>query len=122
MIKKVIFLFLFAHSLHGASLRLQNESSCPLRAIIQGADGSILQEVEVPAQKTIFWEDSPAACKKGIVAANPKKSQTPLTVLWVCADGDHFGICDQISTGALVSSKQSSGKKLCPSLKEVKNE
>jgi len=104
-------------SLYGASLRLQNETACPLRALVQSADGSALGDVIVPPQDIQVWETG--TLHKHLTA---NKSLTPFSVTWLCMDGELFGVQEQISTGALASTKQCSGKKNCKKVEESPRE
>lgn len=103
---KLIFFFLcFLNFLQANSLRLQNESQCALKAVIQGADGSLLSELIVDPQKTITWNDQAGKA--------PSKSQTPYQVTWYCLDGESFCISEQVSTGSFVKTGYGVGKKSC---------
>jgi len=103
---KTFLLLLFTLPGYATSLRLQNETTCPLRALIQSADGSLLEEVLVMPQETFSWEET----HKRLAAS---KSITPLSVIWLCSDGELYGVLEDVSTGALASTKQCVGKKRC---------
>jgi hypothetical protein len=115
-VKKFLLFFLcYAAFVQAGSLRLQNESVCPLKAIIQGADGTVLSEMLVGPQEIVSWNDS-----KG---KSPSKSQTPYQVYWYCLDGESFCVCEHVSTGSFVKTGYGVGRKSCnSSKKETKEE
>ena len=112
--------FLFAISaLDAASIRLQNDSICPLKAVIHGADGTLLNEVIVKPQGSSTWADSTNPLqKKNSPKQGPTKSRTPFVVSWYCLDGEVFCISDNVSSGALVTTGSGVGKKSCSSAKK----
>ncbi len=116
------FLFYVALSmmctlLHAGSVRLINNSSYDLRAVIRGSDGSYLGEVVVPAQNSISWQDSYGSVgqSRGPNAQMESgyRSKTPYSVLWYCMDGKDYGLCDTVSTGAVVLSQGCAGARQC---------
>ncbi len=114
---KMFFLLLFAVSyIEAVSIRLHNEASCPLKAVIYGADGVVLSEVIVDAQGSSIWSDSVNPLQKGNLPSQGSiRSRTPFTVHWECLDGKTFCILEDVSTGALVTTGQGTGKKACAS-------
>lgn len=112
---KTAFLLLLTSLAWGASLRLENDASCPLKAVIQAADGTFLGEVIVNPQNVKIWDDSFGIPKN---ANNPSKSLTPFTVQWYCSEGDNFSTSDNVSTGALVRARGGLGSKMCAPKKE----
>jgi hypothetical protein len=93
-------------------VRLENDSNVRLRAVIRGADGSILGNVTLEPntypRSNYTWNDS-----SGQVGNNSSRSKTPLTVIWYCMNGTDFSISDNVSTGSFVRALQGSGKKNC---------
>ena len=126
--------------LEAASLRLQNETNYPLRAMILGADGSLLGDVSLSPQEMVTWNDSVGARegamkkspagfqrkgqsdseidKGNIPLQGPSKSITPLTVHWICADGENFCVSEHLTSGSLARTSQCVGPKVCKSKKE----
>jgi hypothetical protein len=119
MIKKLM-VFLFCVSfLQATSLRLENDSTYPLKATIQGADGSLLGEVFLESQESKNWSDTKMTAVKKKASV---KSVTPLQVQWNCKAGESFSISDKVSTGALVRARDGIGPKSCPTSKKDKPE
>jgi len=115
---RITSIFLLCVScLQAGSLRLENNTSFPLKAVVQGADGSVLGEVSVAPAKVGSWTDFNDMAIKGKA---PARSVTPFTVHWYCSAGDTFSISEQISTGALVRATDGSGKKSCGTDKKDK--
>jgi hypothetical protein len=119
--KKVwlIFTIVSLSSLHlfAGSVRLLNDSSFKLRAVIRGSDGSYLGEMVLPPQTVNTWSDSLQHYGGYDQATgsqrNASRSQTPYTVIWYCMDGSDYSISDNIGTGAMTQAQQGSGKKSC---------
>lgn len=111
MIKILLVVLGVVCSAEAASLRLQNESLCPLKAVIIGADGAVLNEIVVQGKSQTIWNEG--MIKTQISLQSPAKSQTPFTVHWMCLNGDTFGLSDGLSTGSLASTGQCLGPKNC---------
>jgi hypothetical protein len=126
--KKQILLFFFCclalcSASYATSIRLQNDSSMPLRAVIRGSDGSFLGDILVQPQADIKWTDTYNPLAHGNnPPQGPNRSQTPLTVIWYCMNGNNYGANDNVSTGALVKASQSVGNKYCELPKVKKND
>lgn len=106
---KIVFCLLACFGLEGASLRLENNAPCPLKAVVEAADGSILGELLVESSETKIWsEESGFTVKKP-----PSRSITPLKVYWYCPSGETFSFSDSLSTGTLVRSRDGAGNKSC---------
>jgi hypothetical protein len=113
-VKKALFLgilFLGAY-VEAGSVRLANNSSFKLRAEVRAADGTYLGEVIVNPQQTMQWTDYWG----GI--GNYNASQTPYTIVWYCADGGDFAVCEDVATGATVVSMNCDGLRQCKPRKE----
>lgn len=114
--------FLFPFCLFANSVRLINTSPYDLRAVIRGGDGSFLGEIIVKSQKETTWTDTYG--QYGTMGgANPRvnqdyRSKTPYTVLWYCMDGGDYGVCDTVSTGAVVTSQGCNGARMCKTQKK----
>lgn len=115
-------LFFFPLLLNAGTVRLNNNSPFDLRAVIRGSDGSYLAEVVVKAQKGTVWTDSFG--QYGMTGgANADvnrdyRSKTPYTVLWYCLDGGAYGVCDTVSTGAVVTAAGCTGSRTCKPQKQ----
>ena len=119
MLRVVIGFLLISPALHAASIRLQNDSICPLKAVIHGADGTLLNEVVVKPQGSTTWSDSTNPLNKNnSPKQGPVKSRTPFVVSWYCLDGEIFCVSDNVSSGALVTTGSGVGKKSCTSPKK----
>ena len=102
--------------LQAASVRLLNDSSYTLKAVIKGADGSFLGEALLAPQEYSNWNDTPPRMNKTqpkLGSKNVDISQTPFTVIWYCMDGSDFSISDNIATGSYIKALHGSGKKTC---------
>ena len=112
------FFCLFFIQVEAASVRLYNDTSYSLKAIIRGADGSQLGEAVLSPQTYYNWSDAPSKAPKEQPKANPSKSntsRTPYTVIWYCMDGSDFSMADNVATGAFTTALHGSGKKTCGS-------
>jgi hypothetical protein len=108
--KYLLGLFLLlACGVDAGSVRLSNNSSYQLRAVIRGGDGSYLGEVLVNPQQTMSWNDYNGA------VAFPNQSLTPYTVLWFCNDeeGSPYAICTDVGSGFTVVAKSCVGTRSC---------
>jgi len=113
-VKKIIFwgaLFLAAYAEAG-SVRLANNSSFKLRAEVRANDGTYLGEVIVNPQQTMQWTDYWG----GVGTYN--QSRTPYTIVWFCADGGDFAVCQDVATGATVVAMNCDGLRQCKPRKE----
>ena len=110
------FLFLATSVLNGSTVRLENDSPFQLKAVIRGADGTILGETTLekhsnPHTMNMWSDNSPQRDNR----SKANRSLTPFTVTWYCMSGSHFSITDNVSTGSLVKALQGSGEKNCSS-------
>lgn len=121
--KRFLFLCsLFPALVFANSIRLINNSPYDLRAVIRGGDGSFLGEVVVKAQKESGWTDTYGQFGMS-GGANPRynqdtRSKTPYAVLWYCMDGGDYGMCDVVSTGAVVTASSCMGARMCKAQKK----
>jgi hypothetical protein len=109
--------FSAAALVHAGSVRLFNNSSFDLRAVVRGADGSYLGEVVVRAQNTAVWTDS-YVYAGGYRGPNAQvesgyRSKTPYVVIWYCMDGKDYAVCDTVSTAAVVQALGCPGARTC---------
>jgi len=113
----IFSLLLFAgFSLFAGSIRLTNDSSYKLRAVVRGADGSYLGEMIILPQANSYWSDgfqNFGAFGKDNPYRLPSRSQTPYTVIWYCMDGGDFSLCSDVSTGGTVTALSCDGQKMC---------
>lgn len=101
-----------------------NNSPYELRAVIRGNDGSYLSEVIIRSQKETVWTDTYGQYGMN-GGANESvnqnyRSKTPYTVLWYCLAGDSYGVCDTVSTGAVVTAQGCIGNRMCSPQKKEK--
>lgn len=71
----------------------------------------------VKAQSTVTWTDS-YSYAGGYRGPNAQvesgyRSKTPYVVLWYCMDGGDYGVCNTVSTGAVVMALGCPGPNLC---------
>lgn len=113
--KKVLFILLFCSGLCAGTVRLYNDSSFKLRALIRAADGTYLGEMVVLPYHQTVWNGGYVAFgpNSNAFQPNPSFSQTPYTVHWVCLDGDEFGVLTEIPTGGLAQARSSVGPLYC---------
>ncbi len=120
--KKILPLLLLTPGLFAGSLRLYNDSSYKLRAVIRGADGTYLGEMVVLPEHFNTWSDAYSSFGPGgQQQQNSNRTLTPYTVQWYCLDGDEFGINVNMATGAAVLAESSNGPKFCKPPKKKKN-
>ena len=102
----IIALF-FCLQAHAGSVRLINDSTYKLQAIVQASDGSSLGEVVVNPRQTMSWNDY----NSGVGAYN--QSRTPYTVQWYCMDGSSFSTSSNVSPGGLAQAMSGIGARAC---------
>ncbi len=109
MIKTISFIvvLVFCQLVHAGSVRLVNDSTYKLQAIVQASDGSSLGEVVVNPRQTMSWNDY----NSGVGAYN--QSRTPYTVQWYCMDGESFSTCSNVSPGGLTQAMSGVGPRAC---------
>lgn len=111
-----VLLALVCSQVEAGTVRLFNDSSYKLRAVIRGADGSYLGEVVITPQSSNTWTDSVQHYgqeEANSYQRNVTRSQTPYTIIWYCMDGSDFSFSDNIGTGAFTQAQQGTGKKSC---------
>lgn len=109
MTKSISFIIalLFCQLAHAGSVRLVNDSTYKLQAIVQASDGASLGEVVVNPRQTMSWNDY----NSGVGA--PNQSRTPYTVQWYCMDGESFSTCSNVSPGGLAQAMSGGGARAC---------
>ena len=115
-IQKILFFLAFANVASAGAVRLANDSSFKLRAIVKSADGTYLGEMIVMPQKTMQWNDY-----WGGIGGYYQNSQTPYTVIWYCVDGGDFSICTNVPSGATVTAFGCDGVRQCKPQVKQKN-
>lgn len=121
--KKLLALALLSSTLFSGSVRLYNDSPYKLRAVIRGADGTYLGEMIVLPEHFNTWSDAYPSFGPGgqQYSPNPNRTMTPYNVQWSCLDGDVFGVCTNVPTGAAAIAESCNGPKYCkPPKKEKK--
>ncbi len=111
-----LFILCTVHLCAG-SVRLYNNSTFDLRAVVRGSDGSYLGEIVVKAQNTSSWTDS-YVFAGGYLGPNAQiesgyRSKTPYVVIWYCMDGKDFAVCDTVSNAAVVMALSCAGSRTC---------
>lgn len=92
-----------------SSVRLYNDSPYVLRAVVQGADGSKLGEVEVQQNQLMVWNDA-----NGQMGYHePTRSETPFTILWYCPEGLPYSVCSQVPNASMVTAQSCYGNRQC---------
>lgn len=109
---KVLFLLLLASQAWAGAVRLVNDTSYKLRAVVRAADGTYLGEVVVTPQQTMQWSDYWGG------VGNYNQSQTPYTVTWSCLDGGGFSVCDNVPSGGTVTAFGCDGVHSCRPVKK----
>ncbi|MGL4540580.1 MAG: hypothetical protein ACRCU0_06365 [Candidatus Rhabdochlamydia sp.] len=116
MKKALVFLsicFLFGTSYVGAeSVKLFNNSTYDLRAVVRGADGSFLGEMLIRSQNSTTWYNTYGPYQSR-VPIQETRSQTPYSVVWYCLSGEQFAICDTVATGGSVEALSCLGPRTC---------
>lgn len=100
-------------SVFANSVNLFNDSPMTLRAVIMGADGSELGEFVLNPRDATQWSDDEDL---GVVSSDA--SQVPYTVYWYCMGGAAYGVCEDVSAGAVVTAQSCGGNQECPSSNE----
>ncbi len=109
--KKRIFLIAFSlfGPLWGNSVSLFNNTHVKLKAVVQAADGTVLDEVILDARDASTWADDLYQ-----FGYTPSGSKTPYTVNWYCMGGQSFGTCEDVASGSIVLAQNCSGPHECP--------
>ncbi len=123
--KKTILLALLTLSpllSFAGTVKLVNNTSYRLRAVIRGNDGTFLGELLINSQETTTWTDEYGMGGRNYVGGNYigqfYRSQTPYTISWYCMDGGDYALCDSIPTGATVAALSCNGTRICKPSKE----
>jgi hypothetical protein len=112
----IVLVLFFPLGLFAGSIRLYNDSSYKLRAVIQGADGSQLGEVLINPTQSYTWADTYGQVGnigQPFVEEAPNSPRTPYTVLWYCLDGNSYSICSIVETGATITAQSCTGARIC---------
>ncbi len=111
------------------SLYLYNDTSFALKAQTIAANGVVIGEKLIDAQKLVYQEDqigSSDPVSKDVDAKfqNYKNSMTPYKVYWYCAEGEGelFAVCQGVASGATVMASGCSGPCYCKSPKDKKKQ
>ncbi len=111
------FLTLLFPSIYAGTVRIFNDSSFKLRAVVRGADGSYLGEMVITPTAVATWTDSLQQYGHNPESNNQLKnsaySQTPYTVVFYCMDGSDFSTYTNVATGGFVQAQMGEGKKSC---------
>lgn len=101
-------------SIFAGTVRLYNDSSYKLRAVVRGNDGTYLGEMVVLPESTNVWSDQFSYGPGGQSSIqSPNTTMTPYTVHWACLSGDEFGVSINIPTGGAAIANSSVGPRYC---------
>lgn len=125
-----LFLLCFQYGFAG-SMRLVNDSSYDLRAIIRGNGGEMLATVNVLSGQKVDWDenyipDQQIEDPSQLRPMNREQqgyTQTPYSVTWLILDsGEPYSTCTYVSSGSYVSAKgcQTFGKRPMPKEEQKK--
>ena len=95
------------------TVRLVNDTSVKLTAVIRAADGTDIGTIEVNSQQTMSWNNYWGGVGN---IQYYDASQTPYTVLWFCNtenDTAPFSVCSGVSSGSTVTALSCSGTRAC---------
>jgi hypothetical protein len=112
---KTLFFLGLASQMWAGAVRLVNDTSYKLRAVVRAADGTYLGEVIVMPQQTMQWNDYWG----GI--GYYSNSQTPYTVVWFCVDGGDFSVCNNVPSGATITAFGCGGLRQCKPKQKKQN-
>jgi hypothetical protein len=109
---KYILVLLVFFQIGYCGVLLVNDSPFLLVAEVQGANGIMLNQVNIaPGQQTNWTQDLTATPLN--VPADASVSLTPYIVLWKCANGGFFSSCSNVSPGSLVKASLCEGAHYC---------
>ena len=101
--------------LHGATVRLINDSPFPLSALILAATGEVMGRTTLAPQGQFSWENSNVD--------TDKNSMSPFTVVFHCStDGGTYGTVSNVTTGSMVQASTSTGARYCSPKPQKKGE
>jgi hypothetical protein len=118
--KYVLILLAFTGTVWSASIRLMNDSSFKLRAVVRSADGTLLGEMMINAGQSMNWNEPLGT--KGYGMDKATKSQTPYSVAWYCLDGGDFAFCLNAPSGGTVAVNSCDGLRTCKAAKPNQNQ
>lgn len=105
-----LLLFGIAPSLEGGTIRLINDSSYKLRAVVRANDETFLGEMIIAPQNTDEWTDMFMGIPNTYAE---QRSRTPYRVEWYCLDGSSFSYCTVVPTGMYVAATNCDGARQC---------
>ncbi len=111
--KKILLIatFLCSHLLSwSASLRLINNSSLQLTAVLLDANGNQLEEMMIQSQDSTTWS---ADYEYYGYNTNSPRPPMPYTVNWYCPSGKLFGTCYDVSSDSTVLALSCGGDQQC---------
>ncbi len=120
--KKLLLLLFCSSGLFAGSLRLYNDSAYKLRAVIRAADGTMVGEMIILPDHYNTWSDQYPSFGPGgqQYGGNSSQSMTPYLVHWHCLDGELYGVCPNLATGAAVTAQGCEGPRYCKPPKKKK--
>ena len=109
--KRMGLLFMTIQSLiYADSLVLVNDSNVRLNAVIEDANGNILQETVIDSQDSSTWSlDS----FFGFGSQEGPAPEVPYTVYWYCMNGNLYGTCQDVPSDSTVMAQSCLGGQEC---------
>ena len=120
----LVFLFLPFLARAGTNdgmIRLHNDTTMILTAIIQASDGSYLGQFSVQPGQQRNWTTNMLPTNY-VRPGSPDISLTPYTVVWQCPSQGIFSLCTGVSPGAYVKATVCEGSHFCAPKQELKKE
>lgn len=102
-------------------IRLHNDTTMILTAIIQGADGSYLGQFSVQPGQQCNWTTNMIPTPY-VHPGTPGISLTPYTVVWQCPSEGIFSMCTGVSPGSYVRATICEGSHFCAPKKDLPKE
>jgi hypothetical protein len=113
--------FLLRAGTNDGMIRLHNDTTMILTAIIQGSDGSYLGQFSVQPGQQKNWTTNMTPTQY-VHPGTPNISLTPFTVIWQCPSQGIFSMCTGVSPGAYIKATICEGSRFCAPKKELQTE
>lgn len=124
MVKFLMFLlvpFLLRAGTNDGMIRLHNDTTMILTAIIQASDGTYLGQFSVQPGQQRNWTTNMSPTQYKHPGA-PDISLTPYTITWQCPSEGIYSMCTGVSPGAYINATMCNGSHFCSPKKELKKE
>lgn len=106
----VVLFFVGSAAAWANSVTLLNNTPYTLKAMIYGADGTLLGEFILNPQDATQWSDN----YQNFGPGNQSSSLVPYTVNWYCMAGGSYGSCTNVAAGSTVTAQSCGGAQECP--------